>query len=79
MRIVLVSALVLLLVFGSSLGCAAQQKELEQEIKSAPPVDCRTAEGDIRVLEQEKAHVVQRIAAGARGRSSGWRSASTTT
>ncbi len=28
------------------------------------PVDCTTAEGDIRLLQQEKTHVAQRIVAG---------------
>ncbi len=46
-------------------GCAFQQKEVEQELKSPPPIDCRTAPGDLRLLRSEKAHVVQRIVEGA--------------
>jgi hypothetical protein len=65
MRIVFVSVLISLLLFGPSLGCAMHQKQVEEEIKSGAPVDCRTAEGDVRVLQQEKAHVVQRIVEGA--------------
>ncbi|MBW2538983.1 MAG: hypothetical protein JRE27_05210 [Deltaproteobacteria bacterium] len=44
-------------------ACAAsKQKQVEQEMKQ--PISCATAEGDIRVLEHEKAHVAQRIAEG---------------
>lgn len=44
-------------------ACAAsKQKQVEQEMKQ--PISCATAEGDIRVLEHEKAHVAQQIAEG---------------
>ena len=43
-------------------ACAFQQKKVEKELKS--PISCATAEGDIRALEHEKAHVAQQIAEG---------------
>ena len=44
-------------------SCAAKhQKEVEQDLKR--PIHCATAEGDIRSLQHEKAHVAQQIAAG---------------
>ena len=55
----LVMFLVMLLV-----ACAARdQKKVEQEMKQ--PINCSTAQGDIRVLQHEKAHVAQEIAEGA--------------
>jgi hypothetical protein len=47
----------------SLVACAAkQQKKVEQEMKQ--PINCATAEGDIRVLQHEKAHVAQQVAEG---------------
>ena len=43
-------------------ACASQQKKVEKEMKM--PINCATAEGDIRVLENEKAHVAEQIAEG---------------
>ena len=43
-------------------ACAPITKQEKQEL--AKPIDCRTAEGDIRVLQAEKAHVAQEIANG---------------
>ena len=44
-------------------ACAAKdQKKVEQEMKQ--PINCATAEGDIRVLKHEKVHVAQQIAEG---------------
>ena len=44
-------------------ACAAKdQKKVEQEMKQ--PINCATAEGDIRVLKSEKVHVTQQIAEG---------------
>ena len=41
-------------------ACAPfKQKKVVEEMKQ--PINCATAEGDIRMLEQEKAHVAQRI------------------
>jgi len=39
-----------------------QTKKVEQEMKQ--PINCATAEGDMRVLKSEKAHVGQQIAEG---------------
>jgi len=46
-------------------GCAFQQKQVEQQLATPGAIDCRTAPGDLRLLQQEKANVVQRIAEGA--------------
>ena len=43
-------------------ACAMQYKKTEQEMKQ--PINCATAEGDLRTLEAEKANVAQQIAAG---------------
>ena len=43
-------------------GCALQEKQVEQGLNQ--PINCATAEGDIRVLESEKAHVARQIVAG---------------
>ena len=47
----------------SAPGCAYQFKK-EEEAAKAMPVNCATAEGDIRVLESEKANVAQQVAMG---------------
>jgi hypothetical protein len=54
----------LLLVCAAALltSCASSEKQVEQDLKR--PIHCATAEGDIRVLQHEKAHVGQQIAAG---------------
>ncbi len=41
-----------------------RQKEVLEELEDPPPINCETAEGDLRVLEAEKAHVWERIAEG---------------
>ena len=43
-------------------ACALKQKRVEKEMKQ--PINCATAEGDIRMLQHEKAHVAQQIAEG---------------
>ena len=44
-------------------GCQdAKFKEGEQQLTM--PINCATAEGDIRLLQHEKAHVTDQIAAG---------------
>ena len=43
-------------------ACAMQYKKTEQEMKQ--PINCATAEGDLRALEAEKTNVGQQIAAG---------------
>jgi hypothetical protein len=47
----------------SLVGCALQEKQVEQGLTQ--PINCATSEGDIRVLESEKAHVGRQIVAGA--------------
>ena len=44
-------------------GCAMQFKEDEKKAQQQP-INCATATGDIRVLQGEKAHVVQQVAMG---------------
>ena len=44
-------------------GCASQYKEKEAALKA--PINCATAEGDIRVLQSEKTNVAQQAAMGA--------------
>lgn len=46
-------------------GCAMQQEQVEQSLQQPARINCRTADGDLRVLQSEKANVVQRIAEGA--------------
>ena len=43
-------------------GCAFQEKRVEQSLTQ--PINCDIAEGDIRVLESEKAHVGRQVVAG---------------
>lgn len=43
-------------------SCAMQQEKVEKEMKQ--PINCATAEGDLRALEKEKAHVGEQIAEG---------------
>jgi S-adenosylmethionine/arginine decarboxylase-like enzyme len=43
-------------------GCAMQQQQTLQSLNQ--PINCATAEGDIRVLQSEKTHVGQQIASG---------------
>jgi len=48
------------LVLGAS--CAPISKQAKEDL--AQPVNCRTAKGDIRTLEHEKAHVAEQAANG---------------
>ncbi len=45
-------------------GCAMHQKKVMHTLENPAPVNCATAEGDIRVLEGEKTHVAQQILEG---------------
>jgi hypothetical protein len=60
-RIVRVFACVALVSAGS---CALRQEKVEQRLQSPGPVNCTTAEGDLRVLQAEKVNLAQRIAEG---------------
>ncbi|MHC4187832.1 MAG: hypothetical protein ACYSRQ_06535 [Planctomycetota bacterium] len=43
-------------------GCAGHKKEVVQSLDD--PINCATAEADIRMLQHEKAHVGEQIASG---------------
>ena len=43
-------------------ACSPISQQAQQDL--ARPINCATAEGDVRVLRSEKAHVVAQIAAG---------------
>ena len=58
MRLVALSACALVLS-----ACAYQMKH-EEEAAKAMPVNCATAQGDLRVLRAEKANLAQEIAMG---------------
>jgi hypothetical protein len=57
----ILAVILVLVVFPA---CAMKQKKVEKSLEGAGPPNCATAEGDLRVLESEKAHVAQRVAAG---------------
>ncbi|MGH7287086.1 MAG: hypothetical protein ACREI8_03610 [Myxococcota bacterium] len=44
-------------------GCAYQAKK-EEKAAEQMPVNCATADGDLRLLRSEKAHVAERVAQG---------------
>ena len=56
--------LVALLACALVLGACAYQMKHEEEAAKAQPVNCDTAEGDMRVLRAEKANLAQEIAMG---------------
>ena len=58
MKTLLIAVVALL----SLAGCAIQERRVEQSLTQ--PINCDIAEGDIRVLESEKANVGRQIAAG---------------
>lgn len=43
-------------------ACSAVSKQAQQDL--AKPINCATAQGDIRVLQSEKEHLGRQIAAG---------------
>ena len=45
-----------------SVGCAGKYEKAEKQMKM--PINCATAEGDIRMLRHEKAHVEDQILQG---------------
>ena len=61
MKKAMMTALAICLMI-SLTACASKQKKVEQEMKV--PINCTYAEGDLRALGHEKAHVTQRIAEG---------------
>jgi len=46
-------------------GCAMEQAQVEQSLQDPRRIDCRTAYGDLRVLQSEKANVAQQVVEGA--------------
>jgi len=62
MKKTLMVLLAICLVVSLAACAASKQKKVQQEMKQ--PISCATAEGDIRALEHEKAHTLQRIAEG---------------
>jgi hypothetical protein len=54
--------LVVGLVFFMASACSPISKQAKQDL--AKPINCATAEGDIRALNSEKVHVGREIAAG---------------
>jgi hypothetical protein len=46
-------------------GCSMQDKKTAQRIKEMP-IECATADGDLRMLDEEKKTTLQRIGSGVR-------------
>jgi hypothetical protein len=59
-RKILVAILGILLVS----GCVFKQKKIMHTLENPAPVNCATAEGDLRVLQSEKTHVAGQILEG---------------
>jgi hypothetical protein len=59
-----VVALISLLALASWSGCAFQQKKVEKELANPAQINCATADGDLRLLQHEKANLAARIAEG---------------
>ena len=58
-------AAALAMALSSGLAACTASKDVKQvEAQEAAPIDCATAEGDIRVLQGEKASVADRMARG---------------
>ena len=53
------------LAIGLVSGCAMQQAQVEQNLADPGRIDCRTAYGDLRVLQSEKTDLAQRVVEGA--------------
>ena len=62
MKKAIMTALAICLMISLTACAAKEQKKVEQELKQ--PINCATAEGDLRSLEHEKTHVTQQIAEG---------------
>ena len=62
MKKALMTALAICLMISLTACAARKQDKVQQEMKQ--PINCATAEGDLRALGHEKAHVTQRIAEG---------------
>jgi len=64
MRRISVATLVCLLAVSLTAACAFQQKKVLKELDEPGPVNCSTAQGDLRLLQHEKANVAERMAEG---------------
>jgi hypothetical protein len=58
-------ALIGALALGATSGCAMQQEQNLNALQDPKRINCATADGDLRILQSEKANVGQRIAEGA--------------
>jgi len=58
-------ALIGALALGAASGCAMQQEQNLNALQDPKRINCATADGDLRILQSEKANVAQRIAEGA--------------
>jgi len=58
-------ALIGALALGTASGCAMQQEQNLNALQNSGRINCATADGDLRLLQSEKANVAQRIAEGA--------------
>lgn len=56
-----VYSLVICFIFGLA-ACASDSKKIEADLNQ--PINCATAEADIRVLQSEKTHAAQQLANG---------------
>ena len=65
MRNTTMIALIGALAFGAASGCAMQQEQNLNALQNSGRINCATADGDLRLLQSEKANVAQRIAEGA--------------
>ena len=65
MRNTTTAALIGMLAFGAASGCAMQQEQNLNALQDPKRINCATADGDLRILQSEKANVAQRIAEGA--------------
>jgi hypothetical protein len=65
MKAVKYANLTTVLALVMSAGCAFQQEKVEQQLAQPAPINCATAAGDIRMLQQEKANVAQQVVEGA--------------
>jgi hypothetical protein len=65
MRTTTTVALIGMLALGTASGCAMQQEQNLSALQDPKRINCATADGDLRILEGEKANVGQRIAEGA--------------
>ncbi|MHC4758092.1 MAG: hypothetical protein ACYTE8_05520 [Planctomycetota bacterium] len=58
-KVLMILAIGLLIVL---CGCGGKYKKVEESLDA--PINCATAEGDIRMLQHEKTHTADQIAAG---------------